>query len=297
MIAISQSADKFYYLNWIPSESGLVVTNYGDIKSKGFDLLEDEHAFNEVLGQIIKNINVDERILSLSLDKNNFIFSSIYIDKNNSDLFDWYKMQMKDSFLNEKMDYYYYPFAKNSVKILSISIPKSIRATIKQNMESLHACLNNLSTGIFSAENGARAWFNADQLKNYVIWKFGNNKQDEIILINGNELSSYLSISRSNGKVNINWQLGEDEEKTILCDYIEDLMSKGKIKKSPFEKIYVYSCDGKVEDIKKFQKKDEKKIVLLNPFSVLNMIQANKVNLYDTLPFAETGNAFRGIDV
>ena len=104
MIAISLSADKFYYLNWIPSESGLVVTNYGDIKSKGFDLLEDEHAFNEVLGEIIKNIKVDERILSLSLDKNNFIFSSIYIDKNDSDLFDWYKMQMKDSFLNEKMD-------------------------------------------------------------------------------------------------------------------------------------------------------------------------------------------------
>ena len=46
-----------------------------------------------------------------------------------------------------------------------------------------------------------------------------------------------------------------------------------------------------------FIDKDEKKIVLLNPFSVLNMIQANKVNLYDTLPFAETGNAFRGIDV
>ena len=49
--------------------------------------------------------------------------------------------------------------------------------------------------------------------------------------------------------------------------------------------------------LKNFKKKDEKKIVLLNPFSALNMIQANKVNLYDTLPFAETGNAFRGIDV
>ena len=58
MIAISQSADTFYYLNWIPSESGLVVTDYGDIKSKGFDLLEAEHAFNEVLGQLINIINV-----------------------------------------------------------------------------------------------------------------------------------------------------------------------------------------------------------------------------------------------
>ena len=158
MIAISQSTDKFYYLNWIPSESGLVVTKYGDIKSKDFDLLEDEHAFNEILVEIIKNINVDERVLSLSLDKNNFIFSSIYINKNDSDLFDWYKLQMEDSFLNEKMDCYYYPFEKNSVKMLSISIPKSIRATIKENMKSLHACLNNLSTGIFSAGSARTAW-------------------------------------------------------------------------------------------------------------------------------------------
>ena len=297
MIAISQSADKFYYLNWIPSESGLVITKYGDIKSNDFDLLKDGHNFNEILGQIIKDVNVDEPVLSLSLDKNNFIFSSSYINKNDSDLFDWYKMKIEDSLLNEKMDFYYYPMEKNSSKLLSISIPKSIRETIKTNMESLYLCLNNLSIGIFSAENGARAWFNADQWKNYVIWKFGNNKQDEILLINGNELSAYFSISRSNGKVSINWQLGENEKIIFLCDYIEKLMNKGTIKNSPFEKIYVYSCDGKIEDIKKFQKKDDKNIVLLNPFSVLNMMQADKVNLYDTLPFAETGNAFRGIDV
>ena len=107
MIAISQSADKFYYLNWIPSESGLVITKYGDIKSNDFDFLKDGHNFNEILGQIIKDVNVDEPVLSLTLDKNNFIFSSSYINKNDSDLFDWYKMKMEDSLLNEKMDFYY----------------------------------------------------------------------------------------------------------------------------------------------------------------------------------------------
>ena len=38
-------------------------------------------------------------------------------------------------------------------------------------------------------------------------------------------------------------------------------------------------------------------LTLLNPLSVLKIIDEAKFNEYNTLPLAETGNAFRGIDV
>ena len=65
----------------------------------------------------------------------------------------------------------------------------------------------------------------------------------------------------------------------------------------PCDKIYVYSCDNKIDDLRRFHEKNKKNIILLNPFSVLNILDKKKINLYDTLPYAEVGNAFGGIDV
>ena len=49
--------------------------------------------------------------------------------------------------------------------------------------------------------------------------------------------------------------------------------------------------------MKDFEKKDKKNIILLNPLSVLKMTEREKINIYDTLALAETGNAFGNIDV
>ena len=38
-------------------------------------------------------------------------------------------------------------------------------------------------------------------------------------------------------------------------------------------------------------------MILLNPLSVLDMAEQEKVNIYSTLSLAETGNAFGNIDV
>ena len=297
MIAISQSGDKFYYLNWVPSESGLIITKYGNIKVNDLSLFKNKNELNQIFLHIISDIKADSPIFSLSVDQRNLIFSSSYIDVNNSELFDWYKGQTQDPNLNEEMDNYYYPMYKNSLKHLSISFPKFLRKMIKENIETLNAHLHNLNTGIFSAENGARAWFHASKLDSYLIWKFGKNKKDELLLIKENSLASYFSISRKNKKVNLNWQFGNDEEINNICEYINNLMKNKKKLNQPCDKIYVYSCIDKVEDLKKIQKQDERNIILLNPFSILDMIDSKKVNLYDTLPFAETGNAFGGIDV
>ena len=34
MIAISQTGTRYYYLHWIPSESGPIITKYGNVKGE-----------------------------------------------------------------------------------------------------------------------------------------------------------------------------------------------------------------------------------------------------------------------
>ena len=148
-------------------------------------------------------MNNEEPIFTYSLDINNLIISTCYKDDNNPDLNSWYKMQYKDENMDNIMDYYHYPISKGSYQLLSIAIPKIIRESIRKNISLLKANINNISTGIFSAENGARYWFHADKLTNYVIWKVGKKKNDEILYINNNQLEGYFSITRNIKKIKI----------------------------------------------------------------------------------------------
>ena len=42
---------------------------------------------------------------------------------------------------------------------------------------------------------------------------------------------------------------------------------------------------------------ERENLTLLNPLTVLEFIKDEKINEYHTLPLAETGNAFGGVDV
>jgi hypothetical protein len=52
-----------------------------------------------------------------------------------------------------------------------------------------------------------------------------------------------------------------------------------------------------MKDVKFFHSLELENITLLNPLSVLETTEDEKVHEYNTLPLAETGNSFRGIDV
>ena len=297
MLAISQSGNTYHYLHWIPSESGPMVTHYGKIKKE----LEDSEKFKqhhyEILAEIISSVDHEEPICTYSLDRKYLIFSTCYADVDNPDLINWYQRQVKDTILVDTMDYYYYPMDNSSGQLLSIAVPKMIRQSFQDNMRHLKARLNGISTGIFSAENGARHWFHADKLDSYLIWKIGKKKKDEILYINNNHLASYFSITRTPKKVKINWQFGNKDAVDMTCQYIENLINNEHQPQSPASKIFIYTCNGKIQDVKVFQKKDMDNIILLNPLSVLTMTEEEKVNVYATLSLAETGNAFGNIDV
>ena len=296
MLAIAQSGYTYHYLNWISSERGPMVTHYGKIQ-KGIENPKNfkEHHY-EILAEIISIIDNEEPICTYSLDRDDLIFFTSYADADNPELNNWYLGQVKDEIMIDTMDYYHYPMYNRSGQRLSIAVPKIIRQSFKENIRMLKARLNGLSAGIFSAENGARNWFHADKLDSYLIWKIGNKKKDEILYINKNQLESYFSISRTAKKVKINWQLGNRDAVDMICQYFEHLINNNQTQ-IPASKIFIYTCNGKIKDVKDFQKKDSENVILLHPFSVLKMDEEEKINLYDTLSLAETGNAFGNIDV
>ena len=110
MLAISQSGENYYYLNWVPSEAGPMVTQHGFIKKE----LEnpdkiDEHYY-EVLDEIFSNVKNDNPICTFSLDSSNVLFSTCYAENNSEEMINWHLKQSRDEALNKIVDYYHYFF-------------------------------------------------------------------------------------------------------------------------------------------------------------------------------------------
>ena len=82
MLAISQSGENYYYLNWVPSEAGPMVTQHGSIK-KALEHPDkiDEHYY-EVLDEIFSNVKNGDPICTFSLDSSNVLFSTCYAENN-----------------------------------------------------------------------------------------------------------------------------------------------------------------------------------------------------------------------
>ena len=63
MLAIAQSGNTYHYLNWIPSESGPMVTHYGKIKKENKYPEKFKQHHYEILAEIISTIDIEEHIL------------------------------------------------------------------------------------------------------------------------------------------------------------------------------------------------------------------------------------------
>ena len=195
------------------------------------------------------------------------------------------------------MDYYHYPMSSESHKILNIGVPKYIRQSFHDIMNRLKSKLNDLSVGIFSAETGARQWMQAEKYNSYLIWKIGKKKIDELLFIRDNEMVTYFSFNRSVEKGKIIWQFGDgDMANSIIQDILR--IQNGKSKKfTSTVQVFIYTSDGSIKDVKSFHQMEIENLTLLNPLSVLESIKDEKIHEYNTLPLAETGIAFGGVDV
>tara|TARA_B100001029_G_scaffold179608_1_gene189846 strand:+ start:2701 stop:3636 length:936 start_codon:yes stop_codon:yes gene_type:complete len=296
MFAIAQSGCHYHFLNWIPSESGPLVINYGFIKKELVFSDFYNHDYLDVLDEIFsKNIN-QEPICSFSLDRNNVLFSSCFSDGDNKDLIDWHMDQSIDKDLSAKLDYYHYPMKSKLNCTLNIGVSKNIRQSFQVNMRLLKAKMSSLSVGIFSAEIGARKWMKANNNPSYIIWKIGKKKIDEILFIKNNELTNYYSFQRKGDNSKIIWNYGDEEVAESIMQEIINLNKNSK-KFNFATQVYVYTTEGSLNDVKSINSLGVENLSLLNPLYALEKDNNEKYDEYATLPLAETGNSFGGVDV
>ena len=297
MLAISQSGTTYHYLNWIPSERGPLVTQHGSIQKEVENPDHIDQYYYDVLDEIFSKVDNGDPICTFSLDRNHVLFSTCFAEENNPELIDWHLTQALDGKLKEVVDYYHYPMAQESGKMLNIGVPKNIRQSFQSNMRLLKSKLNGISVGIFSAETGARQWMQADKHESYLIWKIGKKKMDELLLIQNGSLGTYFSFHRSGKKGKMMWQFGDGTATNLIIQDILKVQSEKSTKFSSAKQVFIYTSDGNIKDIKFFHQLNLENLTLLNPLMVLESTEDEKVHEYNTLPLAETGNAFRGVDV
>ena len=297
MLAIAQSQSTYYYLNWIPSEQGPLVTHHGSIQKEVTDIDGTEQHYFEILNNIFLRVENEEPICTFSLDRKNILFSTCFAEEMNQEMINWHFTQSMDEQSKIMMDIYHYPMNPQLKTVLNISIPKIIRQSLLTNMRLLKSRMNGLSVGIFSAEVGARKWMKADNNISYLIWKIGKIKQDELLYVNNGELTSYFCFQRKGNNGKILWQYGDAVSAELIVQDIVNIQNKKTKKFNSSSQVYLYTSESNINDVKKINEMQIKNLTLLNPLSVLKTVDDGKLNEYNMLPFAETGIAFRGIDV
>ena len=80
MLAISQSGFTYHYLNWVPSERGPLVTNYGSIQKEMENPANIEKYYFDILDEILTVVNNGEPIITFSLDRNQVLFSTCFAE-------------------------------------------------------------------------------------------------------------------------------------------------------------------------------------------------------------------------
>jgi len=297
MLAIAQSGSTYHYLNWMPSERGPLVTHHGSIQKEVDNLGHNEQHYFDILNEIFSQVNNADPSYTFSLDRNNVLFSTCFYEDMSQELIDWHFNQSMDGQLETMMDFYHFPMESFSNTILNIGVPKHVRQSFQANMRLLKSKLNGLSVGIFSAEVGARKWMQAEKNESYLIWKIGRKKMDELLFIRNGELATYFSFHRKGENGKIMWQFGDaDAVDLIILDLIN--IQNGKTQKfNSVAQVYMYTSGNSLKDIKSFHQMKIENLTLLNPLSVLKTGEDEKFHEYNTLPLAETGNAFGGIDV
>ena len=247
--------------------------------------------------EIFSNIKNGNLICTFSLDSRNVLFSTCYAANNSEEMINWHLKQSRDETLNKIIDYYHYSFNPKLGRVLNIGIPKNIRQSFNKVMNLLKSKMNGLSVGIFSAEVGARQWMHAHKYKSYLIWKIGKKKNDELLHINNEKLTTYFSFHRSEKKSKINWQFGDKDIAGNICQDIINIQNNNSKNFTSAQKVYFYTTDGNMKDVKFFHNLGIRNLILLNPLLVLETAEDEKVHEYNTLALAETGNSFGGIDV
>ena len=293
MIAISQSGSYFQYLIWVPSEGGPLIIKFGEIKSPSKFNFRDGH-FTSILEQITNEVPEISPRFQLSLDhKNVFISDTNY---NSVEFLEWQKTQIIDTDFDVLYHTFSYPFL-NSSKLLNIHLNKELKSSIINSIQDLNGELRAINIGIFSAETGARKWFNASQIESYVVWKMGKNNIDQLLIVRGGEFQSLITFKRLKNSVKVLNTIGSCPLINEMIRQIEVWINDDLDEFIHIERVFAYSCEINANGLKKLIESQINNVTLLNPFEMLDTSTEVKISSIKGARFAEIGVGFRGIDV
>ena len=95
----------------------------------------------------------------------------------------------------------------------------------------------------------------------------------------------------------IMWQFGDSVAANLIIQDIVNIQNKKTQKFNTAAQVFLYTSESNAKDVKFFHQMKIENLTLLNPLSVLKTAEDEQFHEYNTLPLAETGNAFEGIDV
>ncbi len=298
MFGISQCGENIHYVKWVPSESGPLVTYFNSIHVNGGINFKDTNSVNQIFEPLKEITKSTPTPVSISIDITHVnLFQIRSDDSSQESLINWHFAQTSEENLSEKFESFQFPMHTDSKSVLGLTLPSNFKKNILEIASKNNCKLNGLSCGIFSAEQGARQWYHTNQLSSYVIWKIGKRNIDHLLYIKDGKLLTFLSIRKIDKKIKPIQVIGCHNGANLLVDQLNDIIKSNKSKFTCAEKVFVYQCDKRQKETRELMNLVIENLILLNPFSVLEMEVDKKINEFSSLSFAETGVAFRGIDV
>ncbi|NQU66685.1 MAG: hypothetical protein HQ510_01960 [Candidatus Marinimicrobia bacterium] len=298
MLAIAQISDSFYYLHWIPSDRGPLVTQFGEVSFSNISQKEPDY-YSYLIQSILQKLQLELPVFTFTLDSSEVLFSqtNTHPEFSSEELVHWQLKQSTDQQFLDSYRVLSYSLTDQENILLNIHIPNTKIQSIDQAMKKIYGEMRSICVGIFSAEIGARSWMNAGKYGSYIIWRMGKYNSDQLLYVKNNELVAYCHSKRSINSLKKMTLIGDEK---VVDVFFEDLNNFHSGSTDPFksaEMVYVYQGEGKSTELKKICESGIDNIRLLNPLSVLKCEEVSKGNLYLNSQLAETGVSFRGIDV
>ena len=286
LIGISIHEKEYFYLSWIPSESGPLIIDYGKVKKRGVEI-----PFSYFVEKI-KDYNVSPQF---TIALNNQYVKYNFSDSINDFVDKWNNDKTYDKDFSSCYESYIYDVNEGQ---FNIHILKSFKEHIVQQINNNKYSLTNINVGIFSALLGVNCWYDIDNISNYIVLKLSRNNMFELVAVRDKQFSAYAKAKRKDNMIDTINFLGNSYSKNSIMELIKSLFLS-ELDMQDYQNIFYYSIDAKKDDINSIISLNNNNLELINPFKRLKFDDNCNFKLSDinASSYSELGNAFGGVDV
>ena len=305
MLAISQTSNYYYCLEWAPSEGGLKSLKYKKIKYNNSS--SKKIPLDSIIDHF-KPINKKEsNSLTLTISMDNVILFSYKVDSN-LDLgtsIEWYEKNILGKYFLKNYSVYYYPFDfDNTNELLVLGIEKVVKNHIISISKKQDYILNDFSVDIFSSNIIARNLAVKSKSTNFLLWKILNNNKHYMLYNelddNDNEYKCFMSfrINSKKKKIELLSEIGSEGNKNKIINFINSCIFEDKADRvNSFDKVFVYQTKESKIFLNKVLNKKKSNIELLDVSKIFFEDDLSDSKMIDAMGYLELGNSLKGIDV